>query len=175
MADTNTTDEVDRTRAVRHLRELIAAIDRRVPHSERRGETAIARDAAVLRREASDRIARLEAPAPRIKTRGARFELWSVAGALIVGMFLVMWAQSPSDGCTLSPEAPRHLVLSRQTDREHLSIDLASVDRIARQYAASTPDADQQPSRFTDCQATLLQQIVNLHGVAPAQLHVRPQ
>jgi hypothetical protein len=42
------------------LRELIAAIDRRVPHIERDGEIAIARDAATLREKALARIAELE-------------------------------------------------------------------------------------------------------------------
>ena len=41
------------------LRELIAAIDSRVPHVERAGEAKIARDAAALRQEAIDRIAEL--------------------------------------------------------------------------------------------------------------------
>ena len=36
----------------RELEELIAAIDRRVPHIERAGEAAIARDAAALRAKA---------------------------------------------------------------------------------------------------------------------------
>jgi hypothetical protein len=43
-----------------HLRELIAAIDRRVPDIERVGEIAIARDAAALREKALARIAELE-------------------------------------------------------------------------------------------------------------------
>jgi hypothetical protein len=45
------------------LRELIAALDRRVPHIEGIGEIAIARDAATLRKKALDRIAQLEAAA----------------------------------------------------------------------------------------------------------------
>jgi hypothetical protein len=48
MTDKKTADEADRTSALRHLRELIAALDRRVPHIERLGEMAIARDAATL-------------------------------------------------------------------------------------------------------------------------------
>jgi len=50
----------DRTAMLRHLRELIAAIDRRVPHIERAGEIAIARDAGALREKALARIAELE-------------------------------------------------------------------------------------------------------------------
>ena len=42
------------------LRELVAALDRRVPHLERAGETAIARDALRLRDEAVARLATLE-------------------------------------------------------------------------------------------------------------------
>jgi chorismate mutase len=49
-----------RARALRSLRELVAALDRRVPHVERVGEVKIAREAASLRKEALKRIADLE-------------------------------------------------------------------------------------------------------------------
>ena len=42
------------------LRELVDALDRRVPRLERAGETAIARDAARLRDEAVKRLAELK-------------------------------------------------------------------------------------------------------------------
>lgn len=42
------------------LLELVAALDRRVPHLEREGEHGIARDAQGLRRTALKRIAELE-------------------------------------------------------------------------------------------------------------------
>ena len=45
---------------VHDLRELIAALDRRVPRAERDGERAIARDAQGLRRAALKRICELE-------------------------------------------------------------------------------------------------------------------
>jgi len=45
---------------VHELRELIAALDRRVPHIEREGERAIARDAQGLRRAALKRLRELE-------------------------------------------------------------------------------------------------------------------
>lgn len=48
------------TEQIRHLRELIDALDRRVPRIERLGETEIARDAAELRANALKRIAVLE-------------------------------------------------------------------------------------------------------------------
>jgi hypothetical protein len=46
--------------AVRELHELIEALDRRVPHVERAGEAAIARDAANLKAKALIRLAELE-------------------------------------------------------------------------------------------------------------------
>ena len=51
----------NRKRQVRRLRELIAALDRRVPHIERVGEIRIARDAAILRDKAMKRLVALEA------------------------------------------------------------------------------------------------------------------
>ena len=50
----------ERTRIVRELHELIAALDRRVLRVERVGEIAIARAAAALRDEALRRIATLD-------------------------------------------------------------------------------------------------------------------
>ena len=57
----------DRARQIRHLRELIAALDRRVPHVERSGEAAIARDAAALRDKALKRIAALEGKSAELR------------------------------------------------------------------------------------------------------------
>jgi hypothetical protein len=53
----------DRMQTLQNLRELIAALDRRVPHIERDGEVAIARMAATLKERALARIAELEAEA----------------------------------------------------------------------------------------------------------------
>jgi len=61
MAKKTIADDAERTRALRRLRELIAALDRRVPNIERIGEVAIARDAATLKKRALDRIAQIEA------------------------------------------------------------------------------------------------------------------
>ena len=44
----------------RRLRELIAALDRRVPHLERVDEVEIARAAAALRKTAEQRLAAVE-------------------------------------------------------------------------------------------------------------------
>jgi hypothetical protein len=44
---------------IEDLRELIAALDRRVPRLERAGEAGIARDATALKQEALKRIAEL--------------------------------------------------------------------------------------------------------------------
>ena len=50
---------------IRILRELIEALDRRLPQVQRAGETSIARDAAGLKARALERIATLERePAP---------------------------------------------------------------------------------------------------------------
>lgn len=46
------------------LRELVAALDRRVPHLDRKGEHDIARDAAALRTEAMKRILEIERDMP---------------------------------------------------------------------------------------------------------------
>jgi len=51
---------VMRTRVVRELLELIAALDRRVPQVHRAGEASIARDAAALKARALKRIEELE-------------------------------------------------------------------------------------------------------------------
>ena len=55
----------DRELVVQTLRELVDALDRRVAHVERLGETRIAREAAALRRDAANRIQELAAaPSP---------------------------------------------------------------------------------------------------------------
>ena len=52
--------EPERKRTIRHLRQLIDALDSRVPCIERIGEAGIATDAAILRAKALERIAELE-------------------------------------------------------------------------------------------------------------------
>jgi len=49
-----------RSTLIDQLRELVVALDQRVPHVERAGEAAIARDAAALREKALRRIAELD-------------------------------------------------------------------------------------------------------------------
>ena len=51
---------ITRGELIQELRELIAALDRRVPHVERAGEVSIARDAAALKARALKRIKDLE-------------------------------------------------------------------------------------------------------------------
>ena len=51
--------EVTPEEVVRELRELIEALDRRVPRVEQVGEDAIARDAATLRATAVNRLAEI--------------------------------------------------------------------------------------------------------------------
>jgi IS4 transposase len=50
----------DRQRLIARLRELVDALDSRVPHLEREGERRIADDAAALRKKALERIAQLD-------------------------------------------------------------------------------------------------------------------
>ena len=57
---TTISDDAERQRAIRHLRQLIDALNRRVPHIERAGEAAIARDAAELMKQALKRLKALE-------------------------------------------------------------------------------------------------------------------
>ena len=57
--DRPATDQ-ERTDLRRRLRDLIAALDRRVPYFDRDGELEIVHDAAVLKRQAQDRLAKLE-------------------------------------------------------------------------------------------------------------------
>ncbi len=59
MSDTSPNDKSKRQ--IRHVRELIAALDRRLPRIERAGESDIARDAAALKKKALERLAELQA------------------------------------------------------------------------------------------------------------------
>ena len=61
-----TARESGQARTIRELQELIAALDRRVPHVERVGEISIARAAAKLKIEALKRIEELERRAARV-------------------------------------------------------------------------------------------------------------
>jgi hypothetical protein len=62
---------VDRDLVVHALRELVDALDRRVAQVERLGEVRIAREAAVLRHEAVNRIQELSAVPSERETREA--------------------------------------------------------------------------------------------------------
>lgn len=62
MGDPETGKNADRLDMIADLRELIVALDRRVPRLERVGELEVARDASALREKALARIAQLEAP-----------------------------------------------------------------------------------------------------------------
>lgn len=55
---------VSPARLARDLRELIAALDRRLPGVEQAGEVAIAKDAAALRAKAVARLAELAETSP---------------------------------------------------------------------------------------------------------------
>lgn len=55
----------NRAELIAHLHELIEALNRRIPHIEREGEQAIARDSAALKKRAQQRIAQLSAGVAR--------------------------------------------------------------------------------------------------------------
>ncbi|HEY7444489.1 MAG TPA: hypothetical protein VH701_18810 [Vicinamibacterales bacterium] len=73
--EANAADSQRRKKLVNELRELIAALDRRVPQIEREGEQDIARDSALLKKKAQERIARLE-NGPAAPHRVPRTPLW---------------------------------------------------------------------------------------------------
>ena len=52
----------DRQAMIADLRELVKALDRRVPRLERAGEDKIAREAAALRAKAMKRLSQLQGP-----------------------------------------------------------------------------------------------------------------
>jgi hypothetical protein len=83
-------------------------------------------------------------------------------------MLVVMWARQPDTSCTMSVEPARHLVLSRDTDREHLARDISLADRTARRYMLSTANDAEQHSRFAECEAILVEAIAAKHNLPPA-------
>ena len=104
-----------------------------------------------------------------VKPPAAWLELSLVATGLTAFMIAVMWVQRPPSGCALPPEQPRRLVLSRETDREHLAADLDTVTRIATRFTNATPD-DGQRTRFLACAATLRQGVAERHSLTPSQV-----
>lgn len=55
-----TSSAEEQAQLIAYLRELVAALDRRLPHIERAGEQGIAADSAMLRQKALERIALLQ-------------------------------------------------------------------------------------------------------------------
>jgi hypothetical protein len=60
MSDRRITESSSPSEVIAALRELIEALDCRVPHADRSGEIRIGKDAAMLRNEAVTRIAALQ-------------------------------------------------------------------------------------------------------------------
>jgi hypothetical protein len=84
-------------------------------------------------------------------------------------MLLVMWAQNPTVICAMPHEAAHRLILSRDTDREHLSRDRMEAVRIERRFAASQTGSPARQGDVDACEATLEREIVALHGVTAEQ------
>ena len=101
-----------------------------------------------------------------MEPRTGRRELWLSVAVLMAAMLVVMWAQRPAVFCTMPAEPARRLVLTRETDREHLSRDRAEAHRIVQRYKDSAAISAEQQNA---CEATLVQQIVTMHGVAADQ------
>jgi len=59
LADDKIGTSIDRNDLIARLRELIAALDSRVPHPERDGELQVTMDAEALKQRALERIAEL--------------------------------------------------------------------------------------------------------------------
>ena len=59
-ATTATAIDAHRTLLIERLRELVAALDQRIPQIAREGERGIAHDSASLKAQAQQRIAELE-------------------------------------------------------------------------------------------------------------------
>lgn len=64
------------------LRELVAALDRRVSHLDRKGERDIARDAAALRAEAMNRIREIENEDFAVTVKSSVFAV-TVTGSIV--------------------------------------------------------------------------------------------
>jgi hypothetical protein len=60
MSDLTGTEDSPRAHTIRELRELVEALDRRIPQVHRVGEASIARASAALRTAAMKRIEELE-------------------------------------------------------------------------------------------------------------------
>ena len=94
------------------------------------------------------------------------FEISLSVAVLMVAMLVVMWTQRPAVMCTMPREAARRLLLTRETDREHLARDRAEAYRIEQRYRGSAAISAQQQNA---CEATLVQQVVAMHGVTADQ------
>ena len=71
MENSNGQAASDRDLVLAALRELLEALDRRVPHVERLGEVGIAREAYLLRKETASRIEQLTTVSSDSHTREA--------------------------------------------------------------------------------------------------------
>jgi len=85
--------------------------------------------------------------------------------ALFAMMVLVMWAWAPSGNCAMPPEGDRHLVLTRDVDREHLARDLGAAARVVQRHEAAFSEADEQQSRSRTCETALFEEIAARHGL----------
>lgn len=100
-----------------------------------------------------------------MKPVSSGLELTLTTAALLLMMWLVMWAQAPTADCAMQPEvAARRLVLTRTLDREHLARDLASAGRAVRRHEHTVSESGKLHSGST-CEDTLFEAIAQKHGL----------
>jgi hypothetical protein len=102
-----------------------------------------------------------------MKQLAARLDLLASIAILMAVMLLAMWAQRPTETCTMPREAARQLILTRDIDREHLSRDRMEAGRIERRYTAS--QARSSEPKLDTCEARLAREITAMHGVTSEQ------
>ena len=100
-------------------------------------------------------------------------ELSLLAAGLMVVSVAVMWADRRDGTCATAPDPPRRLVLTEQTDGEHLATDLDSAARIARRYGSAAAAPDDQRARVLQCEAQLADAIATTHGLSPDDVRDR--
>jgi hypothetical protein len=86
-------------------------------------------------------------------------------GALVLTI-VVMALTRPAAVCAMTSEPRRYMDVSRLVDREHLEADRRDADRVARRFAAQTPDDPGSVAADNACRAKLERQIVAAHTPA---------
>ncbi len=92
-------------------------------------------------------------------------ELATLSGTAFVYMALAMWATQPPHACVLIEEPSRHLILTRQLDREHLQRDAWKIHDAARRYASRLSASESVDRETASCEETLFRHLSAAHNV----------